>query len=327
MQNRLITLLAAYCLWIGCGADQRPPTMPPETKYARTYLGSAYYTLIDEAYATGRAGDPARAICLLERAFAEARPQPRHLYYGAYLSNLLQDTTAVADYLLRSVSAGEGYERLAEGEHTRALVASSGAAAALRAADADWQQHHADRGAQRLIRELYAVDQHVRRHIFRLHKTEAWAKQALRLTDSLNFEKLSTHLRARGFPDYFRIGTETQRQLHILLLHQTTDLSSAAFAAIDSLLRAQLASGNLFPEQYAHLVDRRLQWGLDRPGRYGTLGLNPDGSIAPVEQPETLDSLRATLGLAPLFYRGTGTPDRYPVGYVPRVVRSIVRCN
>ena len=290
------------------------------------YTVSGYYLNVEQAYTLGRKKDIEQARCALDRAFSLAKPLPGHLWFAAHLSDLADDPAAVERYLVESAANGYSPSKLQERFEVLTKTGNTTTRNAVEAAYQAWFSRRADHVTTQLINETYAVDQFVRRHIFKPNKTKDWAKAQLLRTDSLNLNALMTHIEANGFPDRFEIDDATHRNLFVMLLHQTTDIEEPRFQKVDSLLRQQVHLGNLAPLQYAQINDRRRLWGQEAPVLYGTYNLTADRTLPAIEDVERLDKRRADIGLGPYVYFEEARERKLFDGYQPTVEFPHVKC-
>lgn len=117
--------------------------------------------------------------------------------------------------------------------------------------------------------------------------------------DRENTAWLKGIVEARGWPGTSRVGVDGSDAAWLLVQHADHDLPFQRRCL--AMLEEAVAKGEASPRNLAYLTDRVMlkERGVQRFGtqfRNGPTGPEPQ----PLEQPESVDELRATMGLEPL---------------------------
>nr|WP_321451752.1 hypothetical protein [uncultured Carboxylicivirga sp.] len=162
------------------------------------------------------------------------------------------------------------------------------------------------------ILEMFGVDQFVRQPL-----QETSMAHQMSLADSINYVKLRALIEEYGFPGFNNVGFHTNKVL-ALIMHITTN-NSTKYAwdnYFKELLLAEAAKGNIKYSDYAFIADR-YTYASEGWQTYGLLiMLTSSGKeFIPFKDINGADSCRATIGMAPLFFRAKTINAELPKGY------------
>lgn len=138
------------------------------------------------------------------------------------------------------------------------------------------------------IDSLYQEDQRIR-----LTKVD---QEEFQRVDSLNFIKLRQEIERYGFPDERLVGEESAKNAFFVILHFDEDKGNKI---MEPILKEALYSGKISPENYAWIVDRRLNWGEGKEPMYYHLPTKAFFDLT-AEQKIEIDKRRYEIGLKPL---------------------------
>jgi hypothetical protein len=114
----------------------------------------------------------------------------------------------------------------------------------------------------------------------------------LRATDSTNITLLLKKIESSGFPSARRVGPQAAMDAFIILLHFDRDSLNEELGPV---LEPALKTGEIDPEQYAWIADRRLSWAQGKEPRYYQLPVG-DALNDPARL-EAINRRRASIGL------------------------------
>lgn len=136
---------------------------------------------------------------------------------------------------------------------------------------------------------LYIVDQKVR--------TEGYSSDYMKKVDSSNFFLLKKLIDRHGFPDERIVGANTAENIFYVLLHYDDDHNNII---LKDILKEALERGQISPQNYAWIIDRRLAWGPDKKEPY--YYQMPSKKIKDLNEEEIkeIDKRRYSIGLKPL---------------------------
>jgi hypothetical protein len=140
------------------------------------------------------------------------------------------------------------------------------------------------------------------------------AMAGLQAVDEENTSWLREVVREHGWPKRSDVGDPAAHAAWLLVQH--SDRDQAFQRECLDLLAEAVAAGEAFGTDLAYLTDRVLR-AEGRPQRYGTqFGLGPDGEHTPqpLEDPDRIDELRATVGLGPLEEYARQIREMYGAG-------------
>lgn len=124
---------------------------------------------------------------------------------------------------------------------------------------------------------------------------------SLQAVHEKNAARLSEIVRKHGWPNEERVGSDGAYAAWLIVQHSIGD--PRLQRAVLSLLREESDEGRVPAWQAAYLADRIAMY-EQRPQRYGTQWLDDptDGRLRPwpIEEPDKVDNLRASVGLGPL---------------------------
>lgn len=128
------------------------------------------------------------------------------------------------------------------------------------------------------------------------HKDARLKVRQMNNADSVNISKLLNLIRLYGFPSEKTLGKDGYEHAFIILLHFDVDKDNLLLKPI---LDEALVKGDILPEDYAWIVDRRLSWGKNENPFYYQM---PMGSEKLTEtEIQEVNERRKKIGLRPLF--------------------------
>lgn len=143
------------------------------------------------------------------------------------------------------------------------------------------------------------VDQEVRQGLGPESVTDTAFMGRMVRADSAHSRRLRELIDRHGWPRASEVGPEAAEAAFLIVQHTPfEDWQRSILPHVERSVHA----GELDAQDYAMLYDR-VQTKLGRPQRYGTqLSSTEDGKLRldSLENPETVDSLRAELGMPPL---------------------------
>ncbi|PIQ15186.1 MAG: hypothetical protein COW67_09795 [Flavobacteriales bacterium CG18_big_fil_WC_8_21_14_2_50_32_9] len=114
--------------------------------------------------------------------------------------------------------------------------------------------------------------------------------------DSMNIEKLLSLITKYGFPSEKNIGKEGYRKAFIVLLHFDTDQDNSILKPI---IDKALFNGDIAPDDYAWIIDRRLTWCQGKDPYYYHMPFGLD-KLTEVEI-KNINERRKKIGLRKLY--------------------------
>lgn len=145
-------------------------------------------------------------------------------------------------------------------------------------------------GLKKYLDSLSAEDQKVR--IDKSASKEEWIK-----IDSSNISALKAIISKYGYPDERLVGSETAYKIFFVVLHYDADINNSIMG--DILFRA-FQEGKISPQQYAWVVDRRLNWGPDKKDPYYFQLVTKKLNALTETEKKEVDKRRYSIGLKPL---------------------------
>lgn len=114
--------------------------------------------------------------------------------------------------------------------------------------------------------------------------------------DSLNVQTILSIISDFGFPGEELVGSEAYHNAFIILLHFDKDAENSVLGTI---LDSALMRGQILPEDYAWIIDRRLAWGQGKSPYFYEMPMGLE-FLTP-EQIVEIDQRRAAIGLPATF--------------------------
>ena len=136
---------------------------------------------------------------------------------------------------------------------------------------------------------LFIVDQKVR--------VESNSSDYMKEVNSSNILLLIKLIEKYGFPDERLVGTYTAENIFYVLLHFDSDHNNVI---LKDILEDALKRGQITPQNYAWLIDRRLAWGPDRKDPYYYQMPTKKITDLTEEEIKEIDTRRSQIGLKPL---------------------------
>lgn len=143
---------------------------------------------------------------------------------------------------------------------------------------------------QSYLDSLYTEDQRIR-------TSKDIDKVEVAKVDSSNIAALKQVIRKYGYPDERIVGRETARKIFLVVLHYDKDTNNIIMK--DILMNA-LYDGKITPQNYAWVVDRRLNWGPSKADPYYYQIVTKKFSMLADSEKQEIDNRRYLIGLKPL---------------------------
>jgi hypothetical protein len=217
-----------------------------------------------------RAGECKLALKYLKLAFSQGYDEETYLSVGKPYFNEIPSIKALLDAFRECPEFNNSYE-----SKLLALKKS--------------YDDKFDNNLKQYLDSLYKEDQRVR---------GSNISQAERIfVDSSNVYALKQVINKYGYPGEKLVGAETAAKIFFVLLHYDQDVDNAL---MKSVLLSALHEGDLNPQGYAWIVDRRLYWGPNKRDPYYFQIPTKKISILSDSEREEIDKRRYLIGLKPL---------------------------
>lgn len=257
-----------------------------------------YYHLIRESKQHSKENDPYKAL----EAFDMATKKVQYVHIGNYIYAAAEarkiDSCEIAiHYLSKAIMQGYKYEAshlteeefvsrffdCAEGSQSKQDLKNS-LISMLNNPD-----HGINPGLKETLDSLFMIDQKIR--------LDGYSTDYMKEVDSSNISLLMKLIEKYGFPDERLVGTHTAENIFYVLLHFDSDLDNLILKdKLDDALR----QGQISPQKYAWIIDRRLAWGSDQKDPYYYQMPSRKMKDLSVEEIREIDARRYQIGLKPL---------------------------
>jgi len=142
---------------------------------------------------------------------------------------------------------------------------------------------------KKTLDSLFRADQNVR--------SMNYSPDHIRKVDSSNFFFLKQLIDKHGFPDERIVGTHTAENIFYVILHYDDDRNNLL---LKDILKEALTQGQISPQKYAWIIDRRLAWGPDEKEPFYYQMPTMKMKDLTREEIKKIDQRRANIGLKPL---------------------------